>query len=298
MSFYLYEHPNPHAPVRSNGIKFWGYPTRQGITGPRVIVMHTAENLPDVVPPDRGAEAIANYFANTTRPVSAHSVTDSDSTIRLLPDTAVGFHVRRYNTPGYGIEIATQAARWDTLPLDYRAALLSRAATDAARVATRWSIPVRFLTKSQIDNGASGFTGHTNLDPDRRTDPGWDLGDWTHFLQLVRQEQGMTHQHTIPPEKLPRAWATEPWVRYVAAGGSTIPESRVWEAYREDLAHYYVTFTEPIESDVSQLQRDLVHSNARIAQLEQRLDALTPGGAHDHDDNYVRLGQPVTIEGN
>lgn len=153
---------------------------------PTIIVVHTAENIPDFNPPDRGAESIANYFANTSRPVSCHSVVDSDSNIPLLPDEAVAFHVRGYNTPGWGIEIATQAAAWDRIPAWHKEALLDAAAKECARVAEKFNIPIVFRDARQIVAGLPGFTGHTNLDPTRRSDPGFDTNDWADFLARVK----------------------------------------------------------------------------------------------------------------
>lgn len=187
MSYYLYTHPNKHAPIRSNGIRFWGYPVRNGL--PAIIVVHTAENRPDYVPPDTGAESVARYFSRTERPASAHVVTDSDSVIPLIPDTAVAFHVRGYNTPGWGIEIATQAASWNALPNWHKEALLRNAARVCAETASKWGIPVAYRTKAQIDSGLPGFTGHTDLDPSRRRDPGFDDEAWDQFIGYVKEAQ-------------------------------------------------------------------------------------------------------------
>ncbi len=197
MTFYLYENQNPNAPIRSNGLRFWGQPQRR-TPAPQIIVVHTAENLPDFTPPDTGAESIARYFATTSRPVSTQSVTDSDSTIRLLPDEAVAYQVRNYNTISWGIEIATQAAKWRDIPAWHREALMRRAAAECARVATRYDIPVTFLTRAQVDAGVRGFTGHTNLDPTRRTDPGFTPAQWQQFLTYVHEAKGAATMPTPP----------------------------------------------------------------------------------------------------
>ncbi len=186
MSFYLYDNENRNAPKRTNGLRFWGYPSRSGGVHPDIIVIHTAENIPDVVPPDTGAEAIAAYFDSNQRPASAHTVLDTDSVIRLLPDEAVAFHVRGYNTRGWGLEIATQAHRWNQVPPAYARQLLVAAARESARVADKFGIPVAFRTRAQIDSGMPGFTGHTDLDPARRSDPGFTRQQWDEFLDLVR----------------------------------------------------------------------------------------------------------------
>jgi hypothetical protein len=64
----------------------------------------------------------------------------------------------------------------------------------------------------------------------------------------------MTHQHTIPPEDLPRDWAAQIWDEYVTAGGSSVPESRTWEAYREDIAWIWYRFVKPLAAKVATLE--------------------------------------------
>jgi len=184
-SYFLFTHQNRFAPVRSNGLRFWGYPSRRAGRAPDIIVVHTAENIPDFIPPDSGAESVAKYFTGNARPASAHVVVDSDSTVHLLPSTAVAFHVRGYNTRGWGVEIATRAAKWGTVPVWFKTALLEAAAIECAKVASLYSIPVVFRTKAEVDSGLAGFTGHTNLDPTRRTDPGFNSNEWEQFLGLV-----------------------------------------------------------------------------------------------------------------
>lgn len=190
MSYYLFEHQNMNAPVRSNGIRGWFYPTRAGNVKPTVIGVHTAENIPDINPPDHGAEDVAHYFTinGAEHIASAHSVVDSDSTIRLLPDEAVAFHIRNYNTIAWGIEIATQASSWSSVPTKYAEQLMDAAAVECARVAMKFDIPVVFRTKAQIDAGLPGFTGHTQLDPTRRSDPGFTTAQWQYFLNKVEDE--------------------------------------------------------------------------------------------------------------
>lgn len=182
MGYYLLDHPNPNAPVRSNGKRGWYYPTRnKPIT---IIVIHTAENLPDIIPPDGGAEAIARYGATTSRAASWHQTVDSDTTIAMLPDSYTAFHVIGYNSLGLGIELCTRAASWDAVPQAFRLALLNRGARAAARMAKTHGIPRRLLTKAQVDSGAKGFISHARLDPTRRTDPGAGF-PWSAFLSMV-----------------------------------------------------------------------------------------------------------------
>ena len=166
--YWLIDHPNPTQHF---------YTTRRNPI--QIIVVHTAENLPDFAPPDTGAENVARYASTTTTPVSWHSTVDSDSIIPMLPDSYTGFHVRGYNSIGLGVEIATQANRWDTAP-DW---WINQTITNLASVIRMWgehhNIPYRRLTRAQVDAGEKGIVGHGTLDPTRRSDPGaefpWDM---------------------------------------------------------------------------------------------------------------------------
>jgi hypothetical protein len=174
MSFYLLDNPNPTGP------NFRTY-RRDSI---RLIVLHTAEVLPDYDPPDTTAEWLAKYAATTTRDVSWHVSVDSDSTIYMLPDHYTAWHVRGYNDTGLGVEMCTQHFRWWQNP-KYDLDLMKNTAQVCAKWALLHGIPVRKITAYEAQKGKKGFIGHSDLDPTRRKDPGpafpWDI-----FLNLVR----------------------------------------------------------------------------------------------------------------
>lgn len=188
---YFYAHQNPNAPQRANGRRFWGYPSRLPSKGrvPRVIVLHTAENVPDVHGNDRTAEALAAYGAGTPRQASWHVCVDADSIVECLPDDATAFHVVGYNTISLGVEICTQARRWGQNKR-HDTKLLRNAAKVVARWSVRHDIPIPktnggILTKAEVDAGKAGITKHALLDPSRRSDPGPDFP--THrFLAMAR----------------------------------------------------------------------------------------------------------------
>lgn len=168
MSFYLLDHPNPNGPNFYDNRRV----CQHGLQGPHVIVIHTAENLPDFTPPDTGGESIAAYAKNTARAVSWHSTVDSDSIIPMLPDTYTGWHVRGYNRCALGLELATQAHKWVGSPYEWRVKILTNAAKVCAEWSERWNIPLDVITKAQVDAGQKGVTTHSRLDPTRRSDPG------------------------------------------------------------------------------------------------------------------------------
>jgi len=187
-SWWLYDHPNPHAPVRANGIRFHGYPQRQ--TKVRLIVVHTAENTPDTVGDDGGAEAVARYQARVERPSSYHLLVDSDSAVPMLPDQAVAFGARGANADGWHLSFATRAHLWSTKPAWWADQALELAAAEAGPRAKRWGIPLRRLTRGQIADGRTpGFAAHADTEavfgtPGRRSDPGSDF-DWDDFLDRI-----------------------------------------------------------------------------------------------------------------
>ena len=169
----------------------------------RLIVVHTAENLPDFTPPDTGAENVAQFGASTSR-ASWHSTVDSDTTIRMLPDDYTAWHVRFYNSQSLGVEIATQAHYWPHAPPVWVDAVLDRTAVVVADWCERWNIPAQRITRTAADAGQSGIVAHADLDPERRTDPGGGF-PWAQFIGVVNQKlQGDT-------------MSTPEWVKYLTA---------------------------------------------------------------------------------
>jgi hypothetical protein len=183
LSFYLLDH---HV-NRNNGERVPWYTTRAKPV--RLIVIHTAENLPDFDGSDSGAEAVAAYGASTTR-ASWHSTVDSDSTIRMLPDGFTAWHVRGYTSESLGIELATQAAKWPTAPAAWTTRILNRAADVVAQWCLTHDLPPVLLDAADVAAGKKGITGHHVLDPTRRTDPGPEF-PWTRFINLVTERLTM-----------------------------------------------------------------------------------------------------------
>ncbi len=193
MAYYLQAHPNP------NG-QFY-HPKRllcQHGRGVHLIVLHTAENTPDFTPPDTGAEAVARYAATTSRKVSWHVTVDSDSTIPMIPDTYTAFHVRNYNRCSLGLEMATKASEWYGSPDAWRYPLLNRVIDQLVIWCENHNIPPVYVTKTQVDAGKAGITGHVELDPSRRSDPGhafpwnWVLDQVSAKVQVRAEQRHVT----------------------------------------------------------------------------------------------------------
>lgn len=167
--YYLLDHTLTRSQYRT--------PRRAQPSG--VVVLHSAENLPDVNPPDTGAEGVASFIAHRTDPGSYHRVCDSDSTVALVPYDYEAFHDATGTNPhSVGISGAFRAGQWPTPPQSWRDGCVNQMASAAADYA-RWLqtkrgilIPAQRITVAQARAGHAGFVTHAELDPGRRTDPG------------------------------------------------------------------------------------------------------------------------------
>ncbi len=194
--YYLLEHPNPNCIDRGDG-QYHGYMQMQA--QPALITVHTTESFADLIAPDTGAEAVANYFATTATPASYHTIVDSDSTVDCLPAGLDGttphtaFHCWNRNTGNLGISFAMRATEWQTVTEEWKTSALNRAADTVAAWCRRWDIPARKITLAEADAGMAGISGHGILQPEDRTDPGAatvfapSLFPWDRFLGMVNE---------------------------------------------------------------------------------------------------------------
>lgn len=169
MAAYLLEHPPSSKQFR--------LPRRADPSG--VVVVHTAENTPDFVAFDGGAEAVARFIAGRSDPGSYHDLADSDSCINLVPYDAEAFHDGTGSNPhSYGVSGATRADVWPLAPTAWRDGCVNQMAAAAARYAgwlrarTGIVIPARWITRSESELRMPGFISHGQRDPGRRHDPG------------------------------------------------------------------------------------------------------------------------------
>ena len=185
MTAYLVAHP----PRRSQFRKV----RRAKPTG--TIVLHTAENVPDLHPPDDGAERIAKFIAGRSDAGSYHVICDQDTRIQLVPWAWEAFGDGTGSNP-WAIHIsgALRADDWARLTNEQRLWYCASMAT-AARDASDWleaahgiTVPVRRLTKASATE--PGFCSHMDREMwfgtrGRRSDPwGNDEGMWHLFLSL------------------------------------------------------------------------------------------------------------------
>lgn len=168
MGYYLLDHRNPH------GDHFH----RSRLDDIQIIVLHITAgsedlNMRDMQDPS--AENVAHYAATTDRQVSWHKGCDSNSVVELLPDSYTAFHVINYNSESLGLEISKTETTWSDEPMNWVRATITQAAKACKPWVRNHNIPLRRLSKSQVNAGAKGFVYHETLDPTRRSDPGDDF---------------------------------------------------------------------------------------------------------------------------
>lgn len=164
---------NDHPPVRDQ----YRHPRREEPSG--VIVLHTAENTPDYVAFDGGAEAVANFIRTRTTPGSYHELVDSDSSINLVSWMDEAYHDGTGTNPhSFGLSFATRADVWPLAPQAWRDGAIENGAIRAAAYA-KWIrarrgiiIPAHPISVTEARARQPGFVTHAQLDPGRRSDPG------------------------------------------------------------------------------------------------------------------------------
>jgi len=213
--YWLDENP----PVRSQ------YAERPPGVLPRLIVLHTTQQPPDVTGSDSGAEGLARYVQRRSTAGCYHSCVDSDSTVRLVSPTMQCWGARYVNKFALHISHSTKAAMWTQLPHDWVTATLKNSAREVADWCDRYGIPPRLITRTEaIDFGTAGIISHASIDPDRRTDPGVDF-PWTQWLEWVSEYMEPITGPAGPtaPEFRPPIDDTEPKVSWCHA-----PDGGVW----------------------------------------------------------------------
>lgn len=205
MAFYYDRHPPAYRSNRRT-------PRRQTLSG--VVGIHTAENAPDFVLPDTGAERVARFLADRTTAGSYHRVVDSDSVVAMMGwmEEAAGDGTGT-NAHAVHLSFATQAHLWPTKPKWWRDGALNNMAlvlTDFARYVLdhrgpAFVPPARWITGDQARDRVPGLVTHASLDPSRRSDPGphfprQELADIYSFFMV---HNGIVQAPSKPAQSLP-----------------------------------------------------------------------------------------------
>lgn len=175
-------------------------PRRDAPSG--VVVLHSAENVPDLNPPDTGADAVAKFIVGRNEQASYHTICDSDSRIRLVDYGCEAFgDATGSNRHAIHISGAFTCAQWSTLPQSWRDGVVEQMALDALDART-WlagygvDLPARSLTREQSEARMPGFITHALRDPERRSDPGAECAR----LVVLRYAELTAPDPPEPPE--------------------------------------------------------------------------------------------------
>jgi hypothetical protein len=158
---------------------------------------------------------VAGFISRRSDPGSYHDLCDSDSALALIPWAWEAFHdATGTNRHSVGIAAAWQAHQLPRLMRDHPRWVSAVIRNMAGRAAAydRWlrsergiAIPARRITASEARAGRPGFCTHAQLDPERRTDPGFGTHPalFEEFLDEYRKLTGATASRPTPePEEV------------------------------------------------------------------------------------------------
>lgn len=159
-----------------------------------VIVLHTAENTPDVTGADPTAEAVTNFITNRKDPGSYHIVVDRDSWLHLIDYRLAAFgDGTGSNEFAIHLSIAANTKVWKNHPEiveQYLQQIKQAMGHVDEFLITQGLKPIqrRKLSKTESDRwDANGFIAHSDRDPARRSDPGRYF-PWNRLFQVLNGE--------------------------------------------------------------------------------------------------------------
>ena len=144
------------------------------------------------------------YFGRVKRYAGYHTLVDDDDIFHIMhPGEMRAYHATNGGNDGIGISMATRAHKFASGELGLAAfKFMKQAATAVLEIETELGITVPRVHPEVWDRDAnvSGFYGHVDLDPGRRSDPGWDDADWTMFFQILGKLENPEPEPVPEPE--------------------------------------------------------------------------------------------------
>lgn len=179
---------------------------REGRLRPlRLIVWHDME----AAEKDGTAEAVANYFATTSKPASAHVNVDNNSFIYCVDKDDTAFAAPGANADGYQVELAGYAGQSREAWLDgYGMAMFKQAAQAILPVVKAHAIPPRWVSDDELRNGVSkGHTTHAQVTrvfrKSTHTDPGAGFPHDHALAEVIRAMGGVVPSPVKPAPSKP-----------------------------------------------------------------------------------------------
>lgn len=250
----------------------WQRAGRQGKT-PRLIVIHCTVSREM----GTGAEAVARYFATSTRPGSSHTVHDNNSTVRCVADEDTAYGAAGANNDGLHAELVGMPDQTEAEWLDpFSLAMLHEAAPTIRGWSEKYDIPLRWLTVDEVATGARGLCTHADVSKafPKVSTGHWDPGPGFSKPEALRIWSGQPHPFPVPPpvslsveDDMPKpALVFDPEVQFL-----------VWLVGADGVSRIPVTKTAPFESFVAaygppvSIHPDLFHAYVDISNVD--LDA-------------------------
>lgn len=124
------------------------------------------------------AEGIANFFRGGTRKASAHYACDCDSTVQMVDDNDIAWHVAGDNEHSIGIEQAGYASQTRDQWLDAYGLqmIVFQVAPLVARLSIAHDIPLVLLDEGAVKRNEKGVDTHAVVSRALRKSTHWDPG--------------------------------------------------------------------------------------------------------------------------
>ncbi len=274
--YHLLDQPN----TAGTGAHY--YKTRNG-PGIKAIVLHgtAGRDDRDMLGIDTSVDGELRYLTVRKDWVSFHSVSDSDSHRRVIPDSYTGAHCKGYNSTTIGHEFCRREMDWRNDPSRWVEAVLRQGAESLRDRARALGIPLRQAKKWELDQAIAkdgppvGFIQHGTLDPDRRTDVGQvklsdgsriDTFPWKRFFELMGAPNFILGGWPLPDDH----WFGEP---------SSDPRnhSGYWERDQEGVRDIQEGFARRGWSNVKVTGRFSAEDGDRVNAFRVRVMKTSPG---------------------